>query len=523
MIRNRGGDLLSQAIIIGAGPAGLTAAYELLRQTDIHPIVLEKEAFVGGIARTMMYHGCHIDVGGHRFFSKDERIMNLWKELLPEQGAPSKDDLILHRDCQLQAGGPDPEKTDDVMLIRTRLSRILYLHHFFPYPVSIGWTTIKNLGFTRLMKIGLSYLHACIRPREEKNLEDFMVNRFGEELYHMFFRDYTHKVWGRYPDAIDADWGSQRIKGVSILKALANLFGRKETSEKETSFIDRFLYPKYGPGQLWQTMQQKVEGMGGEVRLNHQVVRLLGTKEKLTDVVVMTPEGKQTLTADYVFSSMPIAELADKLPTEAMSSQGRAIAEKLPYRDFITVGILTDKVNLKNTTNRPTLGNIPPDCWIYVQEPDIRMGRLQIFNNWSPYLLPDPEHQVWLGLEYFCRKNDGMWNMKEKGFIAMAIRELETMGILQAKDVKDAVRYRVEKAYPAYFDAYEDFPQVRKELDKIKNLYCIGRNGQHRYNNMDHSMLTAYEAVRNIHEALPTKENVWNVNTEQSYQETKKG
>lgn len=283
------------------------------------------------------------------------------------------------------------------------------------------------------------------------------------------------------------------------------------------------LYPKYGPGQLWQTMHEEVEQMGGEVRLKSRVIRLLGTNEKLTGVVIETPDGEVTLKADYIFSSMPIAELAGKLPDGALSDRAKATAEQLPYRDFITVGILADKLSLTNETAQPTLGNIPPDCWIYVQEPDIRMGRLQIFNNWSPYLVPDPEHQVWLGLEYFCSKGDALWQMRDEDFIAMAIEELAKMGIVQKAAVKDAVRYRIEKAYPAYFDAYESFPTVRAELDRIANLYCIGRNGQHRYNNMDHSMMTAFEAVRNIKEHFPNKENVWNVNTDKDYQETKKG
>lgn len=325
-----------------------------------------------------------------------------------------------------------------------------------------------------------------------------MVNRFGEELYQMFFHDYTHKVWGRYPDAIDANWGSQRIKGVSIRKALSNLFSNKKTSEKEISFIDHFLYPKYGPGQLWETMSEEVKKMGGEVRLKSRVIRLLGTGNKLTGVVIDTPDGELTLKADYIFSSMPIAELADKLPVGTLSNKAKLAAEQLPYRDFITVGILADKLSLKNETSHPTLGNIPPDCWIYVQEPDIRMGRLQIFNNWSPYLVPNPEHQVWLGLEYFCSKGDTLWQTQDKDFIEMAIEELTKMGIVQKSAVKDAVLYRIEKAYPAYFDSYKKFPTVRAELDCIANLYCIGRNGQHRYNNMDHSMMTAFEAVRNV-------------------------
>lgn len=508
---------MSNAIIIGAGPAGLTAACELVQKTDIRPIVVEQEAIVGGLARTMQHHGCRIDIGGHRFFTKDARIQRIWQELLPLQGTPSMDDRLLHRPCALQDGGPDPDKTDAVMLLRTRLSRILYDERFFSYPVTLGAELIENLGPKTIMAILGSYLSACIRPRIEKTLEDFFINRFGRKLYELFFRDYTCKVWGRYPDGIDASWGSQRIKGVSIKKALAHIF-RKDT-ENETSFIDTFWYPKYGPGQLWDAMAMRIEANGGIIIRNARVLQILGTKDRLTGVWIETPGGERTIKADYIFSSMPVAELAPALPKDMLTKEAMAVAKALPYRDFITVGILADKIDLTNETDRPTLGDIPPDCWIYIQEPHIHMGRLQIFNNWSPYLVKDPLHQVWLGLEYFAKEGDPFWQMDDESFIQMAEDELETMGILSKHHVKDAVRYRVKKAYPAYFDAYEDFPKVRHELDKISNLYCIGRNGQHRYNNMDHSMLTAIEAVRNLMEHLPDKENIWNVNTESDYHE----
>lgn len=514
---------MQTAIIIGAGPAGLTAAYELLETTDIHPIVIEQEAFVGGLARTMHHNGCYIDVGGHRFFTKDKRIKEIWQDLLPLQGEPAYDDRLLKRPCALQAGGPDPETTDDVLLSRTRLSRILYDEHFFSYPVTLGAETIENLGPVRLLSILASYVAACAHPKQEQSLEDFLINRFGRKLYELFFRDYTYKVWGRYPSEIDVSWGAQRIKGVSIRKALAHIFKKNSEKEKETSFIDTFWYPKYGPGQLWEAMAKRIEEKGGIIIKNAKVIELLGTKDHLTGVTIETPGGERTLKADSLFSSMPIAELAPALPKTMISKEALAIAKALPYRDFITVGILTDKIDLTNETDRPTLGDIPPDCWIYIQEPHIHMGRLQIFNNWSPYLVKDPLHQVWLGLEYFVKEGDPLWQMDDEAFIEMAEDELETMGILSKRHVKDAVRYRVKKAYPAYFDAYEDFPKVRHELDKITNLYCIGRNGQHRYNNMDHSMLTAIEAVRNLKKHLPDKENVWNVNTEQDYHEAKEG
>lgn len=511
------------AVIIGAGPAGLTAAYYLLKFTDIKPIVLEKEKFIGGISRTMNFNGNRMDIGGHRFFTKNEEVLKLWNELLSAQGAPAFDDKILERESVLTEGGADPEEVDEVFLNRHRVSRIFYRRKFFSYPISLSLETIKNLGLVEMFSIGTSFLKSKFSKREEQTLEDFMVNRFGQRLYETFFRDYTTKVWGRTPQEIGADWGAQRIKGLSLGKTILDFFKKTFGSKDgagETSLIERFFYPKYGPGQLWEKLADEIKKRGGEVLTNANVKSFHVVNNVIKSVNVESPAGLLTFPADYFLSSMPLKELADALD-DGLSLRQLTIARGLPYRDFITVGLLVDKLLLENHTKIKTLGNIVPDCWIYIQEPSVKLGRLQIFNNWSPYLVADPENTVWLGLEYFCNEGDELWNMDEEEFISFAAVELVNIGIIKKEDIKLAVRVKVPKAYPAYFDTYENISELREALDAIQNLYCIGRNGQHRYNNMDHSMLTAIAAVCAIAGKF-SKADVWKVNAEKTYHEGKK-
>lgn len=518
-----------QVIIIGGGVAGLTAALELLRQSDKYiPIVIEQEAQVGGLSRTLRYKDNYIDIGGHRFFSKDESIMKWWTDLMPLQGKPSKDDLILNNEKPLSEEGPDPEKEDCIMLVRRRISRILYLRKFFDYPVSLKPKTLINMGLIKTAKSGWSYVISQLHKRPEISLEDFMINRFGKTLYSMFFEDYTEKLWGRHPSRIDSSWGAQRIKGLSlsktILNALSNLVLKKNDllqKNKETSLIEQFIYPKYGPGQLWQTVADEVIRLGGVIRLNTKVVGLKENGSHVMAVEVQDIRGnRMSFSADEVISSMPIKNLV--MAMETPNKEVLRVANGLPYRDFMTVGLLVDRLNLKNETNIKTVGDIIPDTWIYVQERDVKVGRLQIFNNWSPYLTNDFEHTVWIGMEYFCDEGDNMWNMSDEEFIEFAKSEMVKLDILSRDAVLDAVRYRVQKAYPAYFDTYKEFDKVRTYLDGFDNLYCVGRNGQHRYNNMDHSMLTAMEAIHNILNHKKDHSNIWNVNTEKVYHETKK-
>lgn len=494
-------------IIIGGGPAGLTAAYELLKRSDIHPVVLESYHQVGGISRTEEYQGNRMDIGGHRFFSKSDVVMEWWKEIFPVE---DKQDII-------------PEKTDRLMLVRERLSRIFFLRRFFNYPVNLSPATIYKLGVWRLIKIGYSYLVVALFPRkQEVSLEDFFINRFGKELYKTFFKDYTEKVWGTRCSEISADWGAQRVKGLSVGKALGHAFRsmfRKggDVGQKgvETSLIEKFLYPKYGPGQLWEEVARRITEKGGEVLTDHTVVGICTGEGKVNGVRVRDAAGKeQVLEGDYVFSTMPVKDLVRCLDRE-VPEDVRRVAEGLVYRDFMTVGLLLDRMKI---TEKGKL--CVPDTWIYVQERDVKLGRLQIFNNWSPYMVRDFS-KVWIGLEYFVNEGDELWNMEDKDFIRFAVEELCHIGMIDKESVEDATLIRVKKAYPAYFGTYQQLPLVTGFLEQYGNLYLIGRNGMHKYNNQDHSMLTAMMAVDNVIQGRKDRSNIWSVNTEGAYHESK--
>ena len=522
-------------VIIGGGPAGLTAAWELIKDggADKYDVtVLEETEAFGGISRTVHYNGNRMDIGGHRFFSKDDRIMDWWKNTLPLQGAPSYDDKKLGRHHDLEPGGPDPETTDEVMLKRHRVSRIFWNHRFFDYPISLSPNTLKAMGFKLTMVAGFSYLKSMVHKLPETNLENFYINRFGRKLYSMFFEGYTEKLWGRHPSEISADWGAQRVKGLSILGVLKNAFAKllpkkRSNAEVETSLIEEFWYPKYGPGQLWETVEKNCVNAGVKVITNAKVVEIDQAEGRISNVVYVDKDGNRvTLNGDQFISSMPVKDLVESIDASSTPAPKdmTTIAEGLPYRDFVTVGLLVKHLKLKNTTDIPTLGNPPivPDCWIYVQDPGYKCGRIQVFNNWSPYLVKDVDNTVWIGLEYFCAEGDDFWNLSDEEATKLAIDELTRMRVINGpQDVLDSHRERVKKAYPAYFDTYDQMDELIDYLDGFGNLYCVGRNGQHRYNNMDHSMATAIEAVGNIKNGKTSKQNVWKVNTEKSYHEAK--
>ena len=522
-------------VVIGGGPAGLTAAWELVKdggdkQYDV--TVLEATEQFGGISRTVRHNGNRMDIGGHRFFSKDDRIMDWWKDVLPLQGAPSYDDKKLGRHHDLEPGGPDPEKTDRVMLKRHRVSRIYWNHHFFDYPISLTLNTLKAMGFKLTMQAGFSYLKSVVHKLPEDNLENFYINRFGRKLYSMFFEGYTEKLWGRHPREISADWGAQRVKGLSIMGVLKNAFQKllpkkRDAHQVETSLIEEFWYPKLGPGQLWETVERRNVEHGVHVITDARVIGLNQSDGHMTGVIYRNADGKEvTLKADQIISSMPIKDLVEAIAHEEPSTDKEMVrvAQGLPYRDFVTVGLLVRHLRIRNTTSIKTLGDPPivPDCWIYVQDPGYKMGRIQIFNNWSPYMVKNVDGTVWIGLEYFCKEGDDFWSMSDQETTDFAIKELTRMGIINGPaDVLDSHRERVVKAYPAYFDTYAQMPELVKWLDSFGNLYCVGRNGQHHYNNQDHSMATSMEAVANIKSGRTDKTNVWNVNTEKSYHEEK--
>ena len=520
---------MKKVIIIGAGPAGLTAAYELLKKQNGYTVtVLEKSDSIGGISKTVRHEGNRMDIGGHRFFSKNKAVMDWWQDVMPLQGAPSMDDLLLHRDVPLQAGGPDPQQEDRVMLTRNRVSRIYYQKHFFDYPISLKWSTLKTMGLGTTLQVGFSYLHSVFRKLPETSLENFYINSFGRKLYSMFFEGYTEKLWGRHPREISAEWGAQRTKGLSIRGILKDMLSKVFMSREaralkvQTSLIEEFRYPKFGPGQLWETVANDVIAAGGEVRKQCDVTGVERTDGRITAVRYREAGAEKRLEGDVFFSSMPIRDLIAAMPDVPVDV--RTVAEGLPYRDFVTVGLLVNRLNLKNETHLKTLGDIVPDCWIYVQDTNVKLGRIQIFNNWSPYMVADPEHTVWIGLEYFCTEGDDFWNMSEADCAAFAMDELITMGVINRREeVLDYHRERVQKAYPAYFDTYADIGKVTDYLNGVDNLYCVGRNGQHRYNNMDHSMATSFEAVHNLTQGIAEKANIWNVNTEKEYHEQKNG
>ncbi len=515
-------------IIIGAGPAGLTAAYELLRQSsDCEVTIIEESDVIGGISRTVKYNGNRMDIGGHRFFSKDDNIMEWWKKMMPMQGAQAYDDKILGRDKEIVTGGPDPEKEDRVMLNRQRVSRIYYRKKFFDYPITMKPQTFINMGFIQTLKAGFSYLASCIHKKKEDSLENFYINRFGKVLYSMFFEGYTEKLWGRHPGEIAADWGSQRVKGLSVLGILKDMFSKLIPSKKrevETSLIEEFLYPKYGPGQLWETVADEIVAMGGEILFNTKAEQITLQNNQIQNIQCIHTKTGDTLTldGDIFLSSMALRDLICSMGN-VVPSEVLRVASGLPYRDFVTVGLLLNNLNLKNKTKIKTIQNRIPDCWIYVQDTGVKLGRIQIFNNWSPYLVKDVDNTVWIGLEYFCNEGDEFWNMDDATCTTFAINELISMGIIDSEDnVLDSHREKVKKAYPAYFDTYSEIDTVVSYVNTIDNLYCIGRNGQHRYNNMDHSMGTAFEAVKHILHGTNDKSAIWNVNTEKNYHESKK-
>ncbi|HMD44023.1 MAG TPA: NAD(P)/FAD-dependent oxidoreductase [Candidatus Acidoferrum sp.] len=492
------------AIIIGAGPGGLTAAYELLTRTDIHPIVLERSEYLGGIARTIEYKGNRLDLGGHRFFSKSDRVMKWWLRQMPIA-------------AQGEAADANPR-----FLVRKRKSRIYFLHRFFDYPVQPTWKTLRTFGLWPAARIAASYLRSALFPIEPvNNLEDFFINRFGRELYRTFFKSYTEKVWGVPCTEIKAEWGAQRIKKLSIGKALKHYLkgAGNAKNEVETSLIETFLYPKLGSGQMWEEVGRKVLLLGGEIITEFNVD---GMETEDRRVVAVTGRDRHAhqlqFAGDYFFSTTSVKELVQALG-DSSPQKVRELAQGLQYRDFITVGLLLKRLLLHEPGER--FARLIEDNWIYVHESEVQLGRLQIFNNWSPFLVANPAH-VWLGVEYFCQQGDRLWQRTDQQMSQLAMEELVRIGVIEEEDVLDSTVARMPKAYPAYFGSYQDFAQIRNHLDGIENLFLIGRNGMHKYNNMDHSMLTAITAVDNICEGTQRKENIWAVNTEEEYHETKR-
>jgi len=521
---------MRNAVVIGGGPAGVTAALELLRRTDLRPVVLEQLNQVGGLARTTEYQGNRIDIGGHRFFTKSDRVMSWWLEILPVE--PTNGDALTiayhgkTRALPSRRAGIDPAHPERVMLVRKRKSRIYFRRALFDYPLCLNARTLRNLGWRSAARIVASYAWSTAFPiRQPANLEEFFRNRFGRELYRTFFESYTEKVWGVPCHQISAQWGEQRVKGLSVGRVVTQwarrLIRRRETIEQrgtDTSLIERFLYPKYGPGQMWEVVAERVQAMGGQVLTGFAAERIRAQGNRIV-AVEATRRGtgeRRSFDADVVFSSMPIPELIRGLDAPVPDAV-REVAQGLMFRDFFTVGLLVKDLALEDS-NQARI----EDTWLYIQEPDVLAGRVQIFNNWSPALVRDPS-TVWIGVEYFCNETDELWNRPDAALVGLAAAEMLKIGIIGAEKILDGTVLRAPKAYPAYFGAYARFAELRSFLDQFENLYPVGRNGMHRYDNQDHAMLSSMVAVDNIVDGRGDKANLWAVNTEAEYHETRNG
>jgi protoporphyrinogen oxidase len=510
-----------RVVIIGAGPAGLTAAYELAAAGWKDVVVLEATGVVGGLSQSVEFKGNRIDIGGHRFFSKSDWVMDWWLRMLPlaapaEEAAGAR--IAYHgawRKLRDRAGASEAER--DVMLLRSRLSRIYFDGKFFDYPLKANLDTALKLGLGRCFLFGLSYLKARLLPRPERSLEDFFINRFGRRLYLQFFKEYTEKVWGAACSSISAEWGAQRVKSLSIGKALVHALRRMVglgDGAEQTSLIERFLYPKLGPGLMWEATAERLRGMG--VRIVHHAP---ATRIELAEGRVRAVHaGGVRYEAQSVISTMPVRDLVQAMEPPAPEAP-REIAAGLQYRDFVIVGLLYRWLSPRVPGHGPA--NLVPDNWIYVQEPGVRVGRLQFFNNWSPYLVRDPA-TAWVGMEYFCTEGDDLWTMRDADLTALGIAELDRLRLGDPADQVDAVVVRMPKAYPGYFGAYERFAELRRYLDGIPNLFLVGRNGMHRYNNQDHSMLSAKTAVEAILAGSADKSAIWAVNIGDDYHEEAK-
>ncbi len=505
---------MKKVVIIGAGPAGITAGYELVKKSkDYDVTIMEATGVVGGIARTVNHNGNLMDLGGHRFFTNSEEVKNWWEEILAKQGQPAKDDRILKRTINTAPGGPDPEFEDDVMLVRKRVSSIHYNDSFLEYPVKFNGNTVKALGFGQAAKAGFSYLESSVFKKKEDNLENYFLNHFGKSLYQSFFEGYTEKLWGRHPSQISAEWGAQRLKGISVSSILKDKSNKKKNPNavEDAEFGEEFLYPKYGPGQLWNLAARKFTDLGGRIRFRCKVTGI-ETENNVIKGVRCEFDGQEFVEpADIIISSMPIKELI--LSMKGVPFSVEDVAKGLPYRDLVVLGLLVPHLKIKNTSKIKTLNGLIPECWIYVQDSSVKVGRIQIYNNWSPYLLQKPEENVWIGLEYSCTEGDYYWNQSDIQWQKLAVEELSKLGILESNvAVLDFNKVMVPKAYPAYFDSYNRFDEIKNFLDNYPNLYCVGRNGQHRYNNMDHCMMTSFETVKTILAGKTDKTKVWNVN-----------
>ncbi|MBT4594418.1 NAD(P)-binding protein [bacterium] len=513
------------ALIIGAGPAGLAAAHELLRTTDYTPLIIEREKLVGGIAKTMPYKGNLIDMGPHRFFSKSDFVRKWWGNFLPPQmklDAPScpqhhGNDVLAKCTCDV-----NPDSCDEVMLVCNRLTRIYHDKKCFEYPLSMSLDTIKKLGIINLTSMAASYGYTRLFPRKpEKTLEDFFINRFGVKVYQRFFESYSEKIWGIHPAGMSADWGAQRVKNVSIAKTIGHAirslvpenFGDRIFGEVERSFVGRFLYPKLGAGQMWTKVADSIEKDGGIILREHEALSVKVSGDKVIGVTVRDIREQKDfyVPVEQCFSSTPVRNLIDSIDGRVPRDVAE-VASGLKCRGFINVGVLLKDFSV------PGAGPNAKDNWIYIQEPYAKAARLTIFNNWSSALVADTRNK-WISLELYAQPGDEFWGKSDKKIIEFSVNELVRLKMAKQEDVLESVVHRIPEATPIYVGAYERLDVVQRYVDDIKNLYMMGRCGMHRYNNQDHAVLSGIKAVESIARAGISKTDVWQVNDEKSYHE----
>lgn len=507
-------------VIIGAGPAGLTAAYELSRRSGHEILVLESDGQVGGISRTVDYKGNLIDIGGHRFFSKSDKVLEWWANFLPVVDTSHPHSQITYHNRKKEIDSLLWRSAKNAMLIRPRQSRIYFKNRMFDYPLKLSPDLVLKLGKKRSLRIARDLLKSWVMPiRPEKNLEDFYINRFGREIYRMFFKDYTQKVWGKPCTEISAEWGRQRVKSLnvpelvwhSLRKVLG--FGKVGSDGTSRSLIERFLYPAKGPGMLWEKVTEECRAVGVTISMHSKVTGLNVEGGRVVSVAYEKDGETYSVDCDEVFSTMPLQQLAASMGP-AVPEKVQAVFRSLEYRDFLIVGLKLSELLFDKED-----GEFIRDNWIYIQDKGVQVGRMQIFNNWSPYMVAGEGY--WIGAEYFCNEADDLWRMKDEDLIRLALKELEAIGVLNAERYLDGTVVRCPKAYPSYTGAYTDIGKVRTFLSSIGNLYPMGRNGLHKYNNQDHSMLTAFHAVDSMLAGGLDKDDVWDINSDEEYHEQK--
>ena len=508
--------------IIGAGPAGLTAAYELQQHSDCAITLFEKTEAIGGISQTVNYRGNRIDIGGHRFFSKSEWVMRWWFNILPIRN--SEKNIVTsyqNKQSSIDTTNYIDDSAEDFFEVRPRKSRIFYRRRFFDYPVKFNLNTLLSFGILKSLRIGMSLIYIRFFPiKNEKNLEDFYINRFGKELYLTFFKDYTKKVWGTECRNLSAEWGRQRIKDVSLRKMIRHqlrsiLSPAKQgigNKEVEQSLTEYFLYPPKGPGQLWAKVVNELDKSRVDVQFNTEVLHFDINDHLVSKVHYRDSYGVvQEQRFDAIFSTMPLKHVFRGFGNQ-VDPAIRHTATNLPYRDFLIVGLLLKRLKPESDNDKLT------DNWLYIQDKGVKVGRIQLFHNWSSSMIKDPSLR-WVGAEYFLNADEPLWTRKDSGVIELAKRELTQIGLIDPEDVVDATVVRMPKAYPRYSGVYHQMPQVRKYINSLLNFYPMGRNGMHKYNNQDHSMLSAKRSVDHFLYSNFDKELIWETNTDQSYQE----